>query len=225
MTVVYVLADLSQANRVARAGANLVRRVDAYHTLLAGRSDWDCPRGWAFHDAESAREAFGHALPAWTSTTTQLVHIAPAPGDWHALYAGVVGSISDPRVAPYAIVTSEDVATIAGHELTHHLRAFRNTPPGAEWFEEGFCFGVPRQQILAPRRLAAVTAAEAALTEAYAARLGTTEVWSFGANDDGSGWPAALYDYAGDPWAALTAFEAWNERHRHTPLAEWLGVR
>ena len=237
--VIYVLADRSLADVIASSGAVLLEKVQSYCTILSERPDWDRPRGWAFHDWASAVDAFEHPLPAWTNMDTRLVHIDPQADDWRRIYAGVVQLVDDSDAAPYADLHIDDIAAIAGHELTHHLRAFRETPDGAQWFEEGFCFAVPRRWILSRSRYLAVRAAESTLVRAYADQFGATDVWDFGANDDGSGWPAALYDYwraigvveslithqyGDDPWTALSDFERWCRESQGTPLAAWVGL-
>lgn len=237
--VIYILADRSRGEDIASSGAGLLATVQSYYAMLAGRPNWDGPRGWAFHDWVSAVEVFEHPLPAWTNMDTRLVHIDPRADDWRRVYAEVLQRVKDTDAAPYADLDIADIAAIAGHELTHHLRVFRETPDSAQWFEEGFCFAVPRRGILPRSRYRAVQAAEAALVRAYADQFGATDVWEFGANDDGSGGPAALYDYwraiavverliahryGDDPWAALSDFERWCRESQDTPLAVWLGL-
>lgn len=195
--VIYVLANRALGEAVEVAGAVVLQQIASYHAVLAARSDWDGCRGWAFHDWLSAVEAWEHPLPAWTNMDTRLAHIDPLPEDWRRIYGEVVQPVAE--AAPYAEVTVEDIGAFAGHELTHHLRAFRATPPSGQRFEEGFCFAVPRRFVLPPWRQTVVRTAEATLVRADAEQLAATAVWDFGSNDDGSGWPAALYDY----WRAI----------------------
>jgi hypothetical protein len=69
------------------------------------------------------------------------------------------------------------------------------------WFEEGFCFYLPRKHLLPAARFAQLLAVEKALIDAHHARLGEYPTWQFGLPDQGAGFTEALFDY----WRAIRA--------------------
>ncbi len=120
----------------------------------------------------------------------------------------------------YSSLEIPDIATIAAHELTHHLRLFAETPEEAMGFEEGFCFYAPRKRLLSSGRLAQLHQAEQALIQAHEARLGGHPIWQFGLTDSGTAFTDALFDY----WRAIRAVSQLGETYAQGDLSSLLAL-
>ncbi|MFB5189747.1 hypothetical protein [Alicyclobacillus fastidiosus] len=193
------------------------------------------PRGIVFHDFDSATKVFSaHALPAWTNG--DLIHIDPLVADWQRIFLSAIPcDVADDIFRDvsnyYLFLDIRDVATIVGHEVTHHMGCFARTFDAeindAMWFEEGMCFYLPRKRLLFSQRFEALMRAEALLIELHRDQYGEHPVWRFGGSSvDGGGFVAALFDYwratsavrtiveeyaSGDVRKVLRVFEYWVE--------------
>ena len=157
MRYAYAVTQAETISAVVRDAQPLIAALTAYSQWLETLGAVDEPRGIVFHDLASATTVFSTlVLPAWTDLT--LIHLDPVLDDWKqiflsALASGMPGATQVLVEDYYQTLETVDVATIAAHELTHHLHCFSDTPQQATWFEEGFCFYAPRKQLLSPARL------------------------------------------------------------------------
>ena len=184
-------------------GKNLASIAGEYLNHLKEIAIVNDPRGIVFHDFESATKVFSdHPLPAWTNG--ELIHIDPLVMDWKNIFLSAVSDnisndIRSEVLNYYSTLDITDVATIIGHEITHHLEYFRQTFDheinDAMWFEEGMCFYLPRKKLLSKERFEALMRVESLLIKSHKNRFGNHPVWRFGESDDGSGFVAALFDY------------------------------
>ena len=182
------------------------------------------PHGIVFHDLASATTVFSnHVLPAWTNLL--LIHLDPVVNDWKDIYLSALSSGMSPSTpreveAYYQSLDILDIATIGAHELTHHLELFANTPENAMWFEEGFCFYVPRKTLLSATRLRHLQRVEKILIEVHEARLGTHPIWQFGLTDSGQSFTDALFDY----WRAIHTVSQLGETYAQGDLKRLLAL-
>lgn len=208
--------------------------TDQYLTFLKGVTTVHEPRGVVFHDFYSTTKVFsGHPLPAWTSD--ELIHVDPIVLDWKRIFLSAVSENTPNEIRSevesyYSTLDLQDMATIVGHEITHHPAVFSPTWDheinDATWFEEGMCLYLPRKKLLSAERFEALMRVEELLIQQHKQQFGGRPVWQFGASDDGSGFVAALFDYwravsivrrivedhaSGDALKVLQLFEYWVE--------------
>jgi hypothetical protein len=248
MRYAYAVTQAETFSAVVRDAQPLIAALTAYSQWLETLGAVDEPRGIVFHDLTSATTVFSTlVLPAWTDLT--LIHLDPVLDDWKQIFLSALAS-GMPRATQvlvedyYQTLETVDIATIAAHELTHHLHCFSDTPQQATWFEEGFCFYAPRKHLLSPARLTQLQQVEQALIEVHAPRLGGHPIWQLGLTNTGGSFTDALFDYwraihtvshlgqtyaHGDVKHLLTLFEQWKSQQVHTSrldafLIETLGV-
>jgi hypothetical protein len=248
MKYAYAVTQPESWPLVFGSGQRLIDESNSYLAWLRTLGEVNQPRGIVFHDLDSATRVFStYALPAWTDHG--LVHVDPIIDDWKRIYLSTL----TPEIPPvqYALIRNyyesleqSDVATIVAHELTHHLHIFADTPEEAMWFEEGFCFFLPRKHLLTAARAMQLQAVEQALIERHTERLGGHPIWQFGLSDRGEGWADALFDYwrairtvstiadtyaGGESKTLLALFSTWKQQpdrgiHLHEFLIDALGV-
>lgn len=242
MHYAYAITRPASWQAVFESGQRLNEPLTTYLAWLQTLGPVAPPRGVVFHDFDSATTVSStHVLPAWTDLS--LIHLDPLVEDWKRIYlstltqdmpAALQASVRD----YYASLDYLDVATILAHELTHHLQVFTSVPEEAAWFEEGFCFYVPRKQLLAADRRVQLQHLEKTLIDVYAERLGGHPIWQFGRSDTGGGFTEALFDYwraisavsrlidhyaQGDSGRVLALFTQWNDQpERESRLDEFL---
>jgi hypothetical protein len=231
MRYAYAVAQPESWSAVFESGQGLIENITHYLAWLQTLGPVEEPRGIVFHDLDAATTIFStNVLPAWTDDA--LVHLDPLVSDWKQIYlsaltSGMPSLLQQLVRGYYESLDRADVATIVAHELTHHLQAFAQVPEEAMWFEEGFCFYAPRQQLLEPSRRAQLQRVEKALIDTHTARLGGHPIWQFGRSDTGAGFTDALFDYwrairtvshlidtcaRGNIQSILTLFITWNNR-------------
>lgn len=204
-------------SEVHNQGRALGSITDQYLTFLKEMATVHEPRGIVFHDFDSAIKVFSdHPLPAWTSG--ELIHVDPIVLDWKRIFLSAVSENTPNEIRAqvenyYSTLDLRDVATIVGHEITHHLAVFSPTWDheinDAMWFEEGMCFYLPRKKILSTERFEALMHVEDLLIQEHKQQFGRHPVWQFGVSDDGSGFVAALFDY----WRAISVVRRIVEDH------------
>ncbi len=233
MRYAYAVTQTETLAAVVRDAQPIIASLASYTTWLETLGTVEAPRGMVFHDLASATTVFSeYVLPAWTNLS--LIHLDPVIDDWKQIYlAALASDMPGPTQALaaeyYQSLDALDVAAIAAHELTHHLRCFSDTPEQAAWFEEGFCFFyAPRKRLLPAARLRQLQQVESALIEAHEARLGGHPVWQFDFGKTEGGFAEALFDYwraihtvshlgetyaRGDVKRLLTLFDEWKSQH------------
>lgn len=242
MRYAYTVTQPESWQAVFESGQRLTEPLTGYLAWLQTLGAVTPPRGIVFHDFDSATTIFStHVLPAWTDLS--LIHMDPLVEDWKRIYLSALteempASLQARVRAYYESLDRLDIATILAHELTHHLLAFSQTPEEATWFEEGFCFYVPRKQLLSADRLAQLQHLEKTLIDTHDEQLGSHPIWQFGLSNTGEGFTEALFDYwraiyavsklidhyaRGDSRRVLGLFNQWNDHsQRVNRLDEFL---
>lgn len=248
MRYAYSVTQAETFSAVVRDAQPLIASLTSYARWLETLGTIKEPRGIVFHDLASATTVFSeYVLPAWTNLS--LIHLDPVIDDWKHIYLSTLspdmsGSTQALVAEYYQSLDALDIATIAAHELTHHLHRFSDTPEQAAWFEEGFCFYAPRKHLLPTARWSQLQRVERVLIETHEARLGGHPVWQFGFGNTEGKWTDALFDYwraihtvshlgetyaHGDLKYLLTLFDQWKSQHEQTSrldafLIEALGI-
>lgn len=177
LRVAYAVGDPANVNAVREAGDRVLPLLETYGAYLQQLDPgFELPRGVVFLDRAAGTEVLStYPLPAWTNTDSKLVYLDPVPEDWAAIFGDILRDhVPEDAWAvareDFATLDAAYVASIAGHEYTHHLTAFSEEAPGAEWFEEGFCFALARRELLSEARGRRVAEVEQALVDAARGR-------------------------------------------------------
>jgi len=197
------VTDTSRTKEIENNGLKIIDLLKNFSLFLGQITNFDNPRGIVFHDLESATELYSTSpLPAYTSR--DLIHITPLVKTWRDLFLSTTKDIDVKKATEYYMsLDLTDIATIAGHELTHQSEFFHDDFDEIDyentWFEEGMCFYIPRKLIMPENKFNEIMEVESQLIDVYKNKYGEYSLNQFGESGENASeneiYSAAFYDY------------------------------
>ncbi|GGF22443.1 hypothetical protein GCM10010954_21560 [Halobacillus andaensis] len=203
----------------------------------------DLPKAFVWTSKEAATSIFSDLpIPAFTNKDT--IYLTPDLSAWKKLF---LDQLEDKRNASieeyYHNLPLNQLLTIAGHELTHHIDLFvdefEDEREDSIWFEEGMCDYLARKYILSDSEFQEIVEVESQLVEMFKDKYGDHLLDAFGHASYQGSLTGIMFDY----WRSFLAvknlvegrfehdvhqlfkeYHKWHREGRKVPLTRFFNM-
>ena len=178
----------------------------------------DTPRGFIWTPVELATNVFSDVpIPAYTNR--HLIYMTPDMMEWRSFFMSIYGDVENEVIKDfYRNFKEEDVLTIAGHEMVHHIDLFPDEfeeERGSIWFEEGMCDYIARKNLMTPESFETIAKVENAIVAYYYKEYGSRSIDEFGTGSYVEDLSSIMFDYCR---SFLTIKHLVEEKANNNPL-------
>ncbi|MER2171462.1 MAG: hypothetical protein ABS938_12615 [Psychrobacillus psychrodurans] len=158
----------------------------------------DSPRGFIWTPGDLATSVFSDVpIPAYTNR--HLIYMTPDIMEWRNFFMNIYGSVENEFIKDfYRNFKEEEILTIAGHEMVHHIDLFPDEfeeERESIWFEEGMCDYIARKNLMTPESFEAITKVETAIVGYFNNQYGSRSIDEFGTDSYTNELSSILFDY------------------------------
>lgn len=228
--------------------AHLIERfhlkLKAYQQVLEKDFELnDLPKAIVWTSEELATTVFSNVpIPAFTNK--DIIYFSPDLSSWKKLFIKQLEGRPHPEIEKfYENLSENQLVTIVGHELTHHLDLFvdefDDDRADGIWFEEGTCDYLSRRFILNDTEFTRITNVEVALVEMFKEQYGNHSLDEFGNASYQGSLTSIMFDY----WRSFLTvkflievkashnikqvfrdYQHWHNEGRNLPLTDYFSV-
>lgn len=222
----------------------LYQKLDVYRLELEKNFGLtELPRGIVWTTHELATTTFS-TIPIPAFTSRELIFMSPDLASWRKLFLEQLEGQKNEKIeAYYKNLKMDHIATILGHELTHHsdlfVDEFGDEREDGIWFEEGMCEYIPRKLMLSPLEFSEIVEIELELMKMFRKKYGSHSINDFGQGSYEGSLTSIMFDYwrsflairylveeqaGGDIMSVFGKYQQWNQEGRKVPLSEHFNV-
>ncbi|WP_342567934.1 hypothetical protein MKY09_06830 [Psychrobacillus sp. FSL K6-4046] len=202
----------------------------------------DSPRGFIWTPGDIATSVFSDVpIPAYTNR--HLVYMTPDIMEWRIFFMNIYENVEDEFIKDfYRNFKEEDILTIAGHEMVHHIDLFPDEfdeERESIWFEEGMCDYIARKNLMTPESFETITKVESAVVAYFNEQFGSRSIDQFGTDSYSNDITSIMFDYCrsfltiqylveeqanNNPLEVFKRYNQWHEAGRKEPLSTYFNV-
>lgn len=202
----------------------------------------DSPRGFIWTPGDIATSVFSDVpIPAYTNR--HLVYMTPDIMEWRNFFMNIYGNVENEVIKDfYRNFKEEDILTIAGHEMVHHIDLFPDEfdeERESIWFEEGMCDYIARKNLMTPESFETITKVESAVVAYFNEKFGSRSIDQFGTDSYSNDITSIMFDYCrsfltiqylveeqanNNPLEVFKRYNQWHEAGRKEPLSTYFNV-
>ncbi|MFG6147431.1 hypothetical protein [Halobacillus sp. B23F22_1] len=197
----------------------------------------DLPKAFVWTSKEAATSVFSE-LPIPAFTNKDSIYFSPEVSAWKELFLDQLEDKRNARIeAYYHNLPLNQLLTIAGHELTHHIDLFVDEfdeeREASIWFEEGMCAYLARKYMLSESEFQEIAQVESQLVDMFNDRYGDHPLDEFGHASYQGSLTSIMFDYwrsflavrdlvegqfGNDIHQVFKTYHAWHHEGRKVPL-------
>ena len=218
-------------------------KLNEFKTLLEKEYELnDSPRGFIWTPGDIATSVFSDVpIPAYTNR--HLVYMTPDIMEWRNFFMNIYGNVENEVIKDfYRNFKEEDILTIAGHEMVHHIDLFPDEfdeERESIWFEEGMCDYIARKNLMTPESFETITKVESAVVAYFNEKFGSRSIDQFGTDSYSNDITSIMFDYCrsfltiqylveeqanNNPLEVFKQYNQWHEAGRKEPLSTYFNV-
>ncbi|WP_298471407.1 hypothetical protein [uncultured Psychrobacillus sp.] len=202
----------------------------------------DSPRGFIWTPGDIATSVFSDVpIPAYTNR--HLVYMTPDIMEWRNFFMNIYGNVENEVIKDfYRNFKEEDILTIAGHEMVHHIDLFPDEfdeERESIWFEEGMCDYIARKNLMTPESFETITKVESAVVAYFNEKFVSRSIDQFGTDSYSYDITSIMFDYCrsfltiqylveeqanNNPLEVFKQYNQWHEAGRKEPLSTYFNV-
>ncbi|MCP3029485.1 hypothetical protein [Halobacillus sp. A5] len=200
----------------------------------------DLPKAFVWTSKEAATNVFSDLpIPAFTNKDT--IFLSPEVSAWRELFLDQLEDKKNASIeAYYHNLPLNQILTIAGHELTHHIDLFVDEfdeeRADSIWFEEGVCDYLARKYMLSDSEFQEIVQVESQLVEMFKDRYGDHSLDDFGHASYQGSLTSIMFDYwrsflvvkdlvevqfRNDIHQVFKTYHKWHQEGRKVPLTHF----
>jgi hypothetical protein len=203
----------------------------------------DLPKAIVWTSEELATTVFSD-IPIPAFTNKDIIYISPDLSEWRNLFMKQLEEKKNSKIEKFYQTMSENqVLTILGHELTHHIDLFvdefDDEREDSIWFEEGMCDYLSRKFLLSEEEIHEITDIELELVNMFNDKYGNHSLDEFGHASYKGSLTSIMFDYwrsylavkklveekaNNDIKSIFKKYHAWHKEGRKIPLMEYFGL-
>jgi hypothetical protein len=203
----------------------------------------DLPKAIVWTSEELATTVFSD-IPIPAFTNKDIIYISPDLSEWRNLFMKQLEGKKNSKIEMFYQTMSENqVLTILGHELTHHIDLFvdefDDEREDSIWFEEGMCDYLSRKFLLSEEEIHEITDIELELVNMFNDKYGNHSLDEFGHASYKGSLTSIMFDYwrsylavkklveekaNNDIKSIFKKYHAWHKEGRKIPLMEYFGL-
>ena len=218
-------------------------KLNEFKTLLEKEYKLtDSPRGYIWTPVDLATNVFSDVpVPAYTNR--HLIYMTPDIIEWRSFFMNIYGNVENDLITDfYRNFKEEDVLTIAGHEMVHHIDLFPDEFEEEReniWFEEGMCDYIARKHLMTPELFETITKVEKEIVAYFNEQFGSRSIDEFGTSSYTNDLTSIMFDYCrsfltikylveeqadNNPLKVFEQYNEWCGSGRKEPLSRYFNV-
>jgi hypothetical protein len=200
----------------------------------------DFPKAIVWTSEELATTVFSD-IPIPAFTNKDIIYFSPDLSNWRNLFIKQLEGKKNSKIEMfYGTMSENQLFTIVGHELTHHIDLFvdefDDEREDSIWFEEGMCDYLSRKFILNEDEFNKITNVELEMVKMFKDKYGNHSLDEFGKASYQGSLTSIMFDY----WRSFLAvkhlveekakndirhifkkYHSWHNEGRNVPLMEY----